>query len=435
MPAATTSVASPDAKSPQKTPWGAVLLFCMLFFIFGFVTWLNGPLITFVKLAFNLTDVEAFLVPSVFYLSYFFLALPSAFILRKTGMKQGMALGLLIMAIGAAGFGQFATMRIFPGALASLFGIGMGVSLLQTASNPYISVLGPIESGAQRIAVMGLFNKGAGFIAPLIVGTLILYGMKDFADQVAAAPTTAAKEVLLNAFAARIHTPYLLMAGLLACLAVFTWFSPLPALGDDANPDSGKGSAFAIVQMFFGFLAIFFYVGVEVLVGDGITTYANGFGLPLDLTKFFTSGALIGMILGYIVGLIAIPRFISQEKYLSWSAVLGIVLAICAFATKGYVSVGFVAAMGFSNAMMWPAIFPLGIRGLGKLTEFGSALLVMGIAGGAVIPQIFAHLKDVFNFQLVYAALAILCYAYVLFFSLFAGRAGKVANTQANTQA
>ena len=221
------------------------------------------------------------------------------------------------------------------------------------------------------------------------------------------------------------------MAGLLACLAVFTWFSPLPALGDDANPDSGKGSRFAYIQMFFGFLAIFFYVGVEVLVGDGITTYANGFNLPLDQTKFFTSGPLVGMILGYIVGLIAIPRFVSQEKYLRWSAILGIALAACAFLTKGYVSVGFVAAMGFSNAMMWPAIFPLGIRGLGRLTEFGSALLVMGIAGGSIIPQLFAHLKDAYGFQLVYAVLAIVCYAYVLFFSLFAGRAGKPANTQA----
>lgn len=215
-----------SVKAPTKTPWGAVLLFCMLFFIFGFVTWLNGPLITFVKLAFNLTDVEAFLVPSTFYLSYFFLSIPAAFILRKTGMKQGMALGLFVMAVGAAGFGQFATMRIFPGALTSLFIIGAGVSLLQTASNPYISVLGPIESGAQRIAVMGIFNKFAGFLAPIVVGTFILHGMSDFDASVKAAADPAAKEAILNAFAARIHTPYLMMAGLLAILAVFTWFSP-----------------------------------------------------------------------------------------------------------------------------------------------------------------------------------------------------------------
>ena len=416
-----------ETAAKTKTPWGAVLLFCMLFFIFGFVTWLNGPLITFVKLAFSLTDVEAFLVPSVFYLSYFFLAIPASFILRKIGLKQGMALGLLIMAIGAAGFGQFATMRIFPGALVSLFAIGAGVSLLQTASNPYISVLGPIESGAQRIALMGIFNKTAGFLAPFVVGTLILYGMKDFADQVAATTDPAAKEAILNAFAARIHTPYMLMAALMAILAVGTWFSPLPALGDDANPDNGQGSRFAYVQMFFGFLAIFFYVGIEVLVGDGITTYGNSFHIPLDQTKYFTAAPNICMLAGYVSGLVLIPRFVKQETYLIGSAILGILLAIGAFLTKGYISVGFVAALGFANAMMWPAIFPLGIKGLGKLTELGGALLVMGIAGGSIIPQIFAHLKDAYGFQLVFTALAILCYAYVLFFGLFAGRKPRSA--------
>jgi len=416
-----------DTTPTAKTPWGAVLLFCLLFFIFGFVTWLNGPLITFVKLAFNLDDVSAFLVPSVFYLSYFFLALPSAFILRKTGLKGGMALGLFIMAIGAAGFGQFATMRIFAGALTSLFVIGAGVSLLQTASNPYISVLGPIESGAQRIAVMGLFNKGAGFIAPILVGTLILHGMGELDASIKAAADPAAKEVILNTFASRIHAPYMIMAAFLACLAVFTYFSPLPALGDDANPDSGQGNRFAYIQMFFGFLAIFTYVGVEVMAGDAITTYANSFGLPLDETKYFTSGTLIAMIVGYIAGLIAIPRFFSQEKYLRWSAILGIALTIGAFLTKGYVSVGFVAALGFANAMMWPAIFPLGIRGLGKLTEFGAALLVMGIAGGAVVPQLFAHLKQTFDFQLVFLCLMVPCYAYILFFALFAGGKSKKA--------
>ena len=413
--------------APQKTPWGAVLLFCMLFFIFGFVTWLNGPLITFVKLAFSLSDVEAFLVPSTFYLSYFFLSIPAAFILRKTGMKQGMALGLLIMALGAAGFGQFATMRIFPGALTSLFIIGAGVSLLQTASNPYISVLGPIESGAQRIAVMGIFNKFAGFLAPILVGTFILHGMSDFDASVKAAADPAAKEAILNAFAARIHAPYLMMAGLLAILAVFTWFSPLPALGDDANPDNGQGSKFAYIQMFFGFLAIFFYVGVEVMAGDAITTYANGFGLPLDLTKYFTSATLIAMLVGYVAGIILIPRFVKQEKYLIFSAILGVLLTIGAFMTKGYVSVAFVAALGFANAMMWPAIFPLGVRGLGKLTELGGALLVMGIAGGAVVPQLFAHLKESYNFQLVFLCLMVPCYAYILFFGLFAGRKIKPA--------
>ncbi len=408
-----------------KTPWGAVLLFCGLFAIFGFVTWLNGPLITFSKLAFSLSDVEAFLVPSVFYLSYFFLALPSAFILRKTGMKTGMALGLLAMAIGAAAFGQFASMRLFPPTLVSLFIIGAGLSLLQTASNPYISVLGPIESGAQRIALLGIFNKLAGAAAPLVIGTLILTGIGELQTQVDSAPTAAARELILNAFAARIHLPYLLMGAFLAVIAFFVYKSPLPNISDDANPGSGKGFVAAIPQMFFGFLAIFFYVGVEVMAGDAVGTYGNGFNLPLDQTKFFTSFTMVTMLIGYICGLIAIPRFTSQEKYLTFSAVLGILFSIGAFMTKGYTSVAFVWALGFANAMMWPAIFPLGIRGLGKLTEFGAAFLVMGIIGGAVIPQLFAHFKDQFGFQLVFLCLTVPCYIYILFFGMIAGRKGK----------
>jgi glucose/galactose transporter len=396
-----------------------------LFFIFGFVTWLNGPLITFVKLAFTVDDKIAFLVPSAFYLSYFFLSLPAAFLLKKTGMKKGMALGLVIMAIGAALFGQFATMRIFPGALTGLFVIGGGLSILQTASNPYMSILGPIDSAAQRIAFMGICNKIAGAAAPLVFSALVMQGISGFADSVTAAPTEAAKEALLNAFAAKIHTPYMLMAGLLLILGGLIFVSPLPEIGDDNNKardTSGKGSLFAQPQLWLGFLCLFFYVGVEVMAGDAIGTYGHSFGLPLDQTTFFTSFTLVAMLIGYVVGLVVIPRFISQERYLAFSAILGVVFSIAAYLTSGYISVGFVAALGFANAMMWPAIFPLGIKGLGRHTETGSAILVMGIVGGAALPQLFAHFKDLYDFQLVFVCLMVPAYIYILFFALFAGR-------------
>src|SRR5690349_10087157 len=182
---ATTLAAAPS----DRTHLGPMLVIGLLFFIFGFVTWLNGPLITFVKLAFDLDDVNAFLVPMAFYLSYFFLALPSSSVLRRTGMKKGMALGLFVMAIGAVLFGQFTTMRLYPGALTGLFVIGAGLSLLQTASNPYISILGPIDSAAQRIAFMGICNKLAGAIAPFVFGALVLSGIGTFGQQVESAPT------------------------------------------------------------------------------------------------------------------------------------------------------------------------------------------------------------------------------------------------------
>jgi len=422
---------STPSSTPSQGHLGSIAIIGALFFIFGFVTWLNGPLITFAQLAFDLDEVNAFLILTAFFLSYFFLAIPSSWILKRTGMKKGLALGLFVMAVGAALFGEFCTQRWYPGALGGLFVIGGGLALLQTASNPYISILGPIESAAQRIAVMGICNKIAGMLAPIAIGMLVMDGIGDLSAQVAAADP-ATREQLLDGFATRIHAPYLAMAGLLALLAIGVLFSPLPEIdAKAANASSGAGDAtgkggsiFRFPHLWLGALCIFAYVGAEVMAGDAIGAYGAAFGLPLDQTKFFTSFTLGAMLLGYVIGLVAIPKYVSQQDYLKWSAVLGVLLAVGAFSTTGYVSVGFVAALGFANAMMWPAIFPLAIKGLGRFTETGSALLIMGIAGGAIIPRLFVVLKQHYDFQLVFAAVAIPCYLYILYYSLHGHRAG-----------
>jgi len=423
---ATTLAAAPS----DRTHLGPMLVIGLLFFIFGFVTWLNGPLITFVKLAFDLDDVNAFLVPMAFYLSYFFLALPSSSVLRRTGMRKGMALGLFVMAIGAVLFGQFTTMRLYPGALTGLFVIGAGLSLLQTASNPYISILGPIDSAAQRIAFMGICNKLAGAIAPFVFGALVLSGIGTFGQQVESAPTPQAREALLATFAGKVHLPYMVMAALLVVLALWIARSSLPEIkpaGANSEQAIGHrdGSIFSFPHLWLGVLCLFLYVGVEVMAGDAIGTYGQGFGLPPDATKHFTSYTLIGMLAGYLAGLALIPRFITQQRYLAVSAVLGVAFALGAWLTHGYVSVAFVAALGFANAMMWPAIFPLAINGLGRHTEAGSALLIMGIAGGAVVPQLFVHLKQHVDFQLAFTALVVPCYLYILFYGLAGHRTGQ----------
>lgn len=405
-----------------------------LFFIIGFFTWINGPLIAFVQLAFDVNEIYAFLVLMVFYLSYFFLALPAAWILRHTGMKKGLALSLLVMAIGAAAFGEFATQRWFQGALLGLFVIGGGLALLQTAVNPYISILGPIDTAARRIALMGICNKLAGILAPIVLGAFVLQGMGDLAGQVQSADA-ATKAILLDEFASRIHAPYLAMAGVLVLAALGIVFSPLPDLRTaEANaapiPAPGVRERDGLLQfphVWLGALCIFMYVGVEVMAGDAIGTYGRGFQLPLDRTKFFTSFTLAAMLVGYLVGLVAIPRFLSQERYLLCSAALGVLLALGAYLTHGYVSVGFVGALGFANAMMWPAIFPLAIRGLGRFTEQGSALLIMGIAGGAIVPQLFAVLKQHYDFQAVFLCLTVPCYLYIFYYALRGHRVGIAA--------
>lgn len=425
------SFSQTESSNHQNNVFVPMLIIGGMFFIFGFVTWLNGPLISFVKLAFRVDDKLAFLVPSVFYISYFFLSLPAAAILKRIGMKKGMALGLLIMAIGAAVFGQFTTMRVFAGALTGLFTIGAGLSLLQTASNPYISILGPIESAASRIAFMGICNKIAGILAPLVIGKFILSGLDGFEAKYAAAIDIAEKNAILDNFAQRIHMPYMIMALLMAALAVFVLKSPLPEVGDEQNAEGLEKEVFRPaaqlnLQIFLGFLAIFAYVGVEVMAGDAIGTYGQAFGIELDKAKYFTSLTLAGMLLGYVMGLLLIPKYVSQEKYLAMSAIAGIVLVIGAFLTKGYVSVGFVAALGIANAMMWPAIFPIGIMGLASKTEVGSAVMIMGIVGGAALPQLFATLKTPDNFQLVFAALTIPAYLFIMFFANFAGLKGAL---------
>jgi len=292
------------AASARPNVATSIAIVGVLFFLIGFFTWLNGPLITFVKLAFELSEVGAFLVLMVFYLSYFFLALPSSWILRRTGMKKGLSLSLLVMAGGAALFGEFATQRWYPGALGGLFVIGRGLALLQTAINPYISILGPIETAARRIALMGICNKIAGMLAPVLIGTVVLHGIGDLSATVAAADE-ATKAQLLNEFAAKIHVPYLAMAGLLVLLAVAVLFSPLPEIkSSEANATpvaagaAERRSIFQFPHLWLGVLCLFVYVGVEVMAGDAIGTYGHGFDLPLDQTKMFTSITLGAMLIG-----------------------------------------------------------------------------------------------------------------------------------------
>ncbi|HMJ70621.1 MAG TPA: sugar MFS transporter [Cyclobacteriaceae bacterium] len=401
-----------------------------LFFIFGFVTWVNGPLITFVKLAFDLdTDSKAFLVTTVFYLAYFFLALPSSWILEKTGMKKGMAVGLITMAVGSFMFGHFTTARNYTMSLVGLFIIGSGISLLQTASNPYVSIIGPIATAAKRISIMGICNKVAGMLAPLIFGILVLKDVDQFETKVKAADP-ATKELLLNEFASSIYTPYLIMAILLLIFAVWITRSALPEIKtSDVNKApagaEGKNSIFQFAYLWLGALCIFVYVGAEVMAGDAIGTYGKGFNIPTDETKYFTTYTLIAMAVGYVLGLATIPKIISQAQALKISAILGILFTFAAVLTHGYVSVVFVACLGLANAMMWPSIWPLAIEGLGKFTEKGSALLIMGIAGGAIIPKVYASLKDDYDFQWTFFALTLPCYLYILFFAQKGHKIGR----------
>lgn len=398
----------------------------LLFFIFGFVTWLNGTLIPFLKLACELDTLQALFVTFAFYISYFFLAIPSSQILKRTGFKNGMALGLLVMAVGCLIFIPAANMRAFPLFLTGLFVQGMGLSLLQTASNPYISIIGPIESAAQRISIMGICNKVAGILSPLILSSIVLKNASAIETQINEATDAAVKSGLLQELAGRVVMPYVVMAVVLALLALMIRRSSLPEIDTSAESESdsgasavasGRTSVWQYPHLVMGALAIFLYVGAEVMAGDVIGIYGKSLGFNLDQTKYFTTFTLASMLLGYFLSIALIPKFVSQQNFLKYSAMLGIVLTLLTLVTTGSSAVMCIALLGLANAVMWPAIFPLAINGLGRFTQIGSAILVMGIAGGAVIPQVYGLLEVSFGHQGAFVMAMLPCYLYILYYA------------------
>lgn len=421
-------------QTPNRYTYSIVII-GILFFIFGFVTWLNGTLIPFLKLACDLkTDAQALLVTFAFYMAYFFLAIPSSYILNKTGFKKGMALGLLVMAVGALLFVPAANSRSFALFLTGLFVQGMGLSLLQTASNPYISIIGPIESAAKRISIMGICNKVAGALSPLILSAIVLSGASEVEAQITTAVDAQTKVQLMETLAQRVITPYIIMAGVLLVLALMIRLSALPEIETESEElsDTGlsktKTSILQFPHLVLGAICIFLYVGAEVMAGDVIGPYGKALGMSLDQTKNFTSYTLWSMVVGYIIGILTIPKYIKQEDALKYSALTGILFSILAYATSGYISILFIALLGLANSLMWPAIFPLAIDGLGRFTKIGSALLIMGIAGGAIIPQVYGLLVDVdglgFNSQTAFFWCVLPCYLYILYYSTTGHKVG-----------
>ena len=416
-----------------NTNKNAIVIIGILFFVFGFVTWLNGTLIPFLKLACQLeNDIQAFFVTFAFYMAYFFLAIPSSIIISKTGFKNGMALGLLIMAVGSLIFIPAANARSFGLFLTGLFIQGAGLALLQTASNPYISIIGPIESAAQRISIMGICNKVAGMLSPLILGALVLKNAGEIEAKIGKATDPAIKETLLNELAARVITPYIIIAIALILLAILIKRSSLPEIDTNAEDSSdqtqvAKTNIFQFQHLVLGVLCLFLYVGVEVMAGDAIGVYGRQLGMPLDETKYFTTFTLLSMLVGYIIGIFTIPKYLSQQNALAISAILGIIFSIAVFLTEGYVAISFIALLGLANALMWPAIFPLAISGLGKFTKTGAALLIMGVAGGAIVPLLYTTLKDkgIVSNQVSFLICMLPAYVYILFYAVKGYAIGK----------
>lgn len=381
---------------------GPLIMIGILFFVFGFVTWVNSVLIAFFKDAFQLNNFQSLLVTSAFFISYFVMAIPSSWVLAKTGFKNGMSFGLLAMAAGTLLFIPAAKAENYSLFLLGLFVIGTGLALLQTASNPYVTILGPSESAAQRISVMGICNKVAGILSQVIFGGLLL--------------SSAAGAAKLET----VIMPYGIMTAILVALALWVRFSTLPEVEAEETEEeksATKSSVWEYPNLVLGLIAFFLYVGVEVMAGDTIINYGVSKGFSMDIAKSFTSYTLYGMLAGYIVGIFFIPKYLSQSKALNYSAILGIVFSVGTVALDGYLSVLCIALLGLANALMWPAMWPLAIQGLGKFTKIGSALIIMMISGGALIPLVYGSIADSLgDTQLAYAIM-VPCYLFILYYA------------------
>jgi MFS transporter, FHS family, L-fucose permease len=397
-----------------------------LFFIFGFITWLNGTLIPFLKTACQLNNFQSYFVTFAFFISYFVMALPSSAILKATGFKNGMSIGLLTMAAGTIIFIPAALQRSYVIFLVGLFTQGLGLSILQTATNPYVTILGPEESAAKRISIMGIANKVAGILSPVILGAILLSNIDTLNAQLPDITDPIQKEQMLNNLASRIITPYIVLTVVLIALAIALKMSPLPEIHEEEeNPDivDNKRSIWSHPYLFLGALSIFVYVGVEVIAGDTIITYGSYLNIPIDRAKFFTSLTLGFMVAGYFLGVALIPKVISQETALKICAILGLVFTAGVLSTSGFTSVFFLAALGLAHSLMWPAIWPMSLKGLGRHTKTGSALLIMGIAGGAILPLVYGRMADTMNNQNAYIVM-IPCYLFILFFSIWGHKIG-----------
>ncbi len=404
-----------------------IIIIGVLFFILGFITWLNGMLIPYLKTACELTNFQALFVTFAFYISYTVMALPGSWVMKKVGFKNGMSLALFVMAAGALIFIPAAYSRTYFYFLTGLFVLGTGMSLLQTAVNPYITILGPIESAAKRISIMGIANKLAGAIAPLALAYFIVHEGDDALFKSIETMTASAKQAELDLIAHRVIVPYIGMAVILALSGLGLLFAHLPDVNTeedeqekDANGDvveEKHKTIFSFPYLVLGVLTLFFYVGAEVIAGDTIIRYGQSLGIPLSEAKAFTTFTMIGMLTGYIIGIILIPKYLTQKTALKYSALLGIIFSVAAIYTHGYTSVLFIASLGIANALVWPAVWPLALHGLGKFINTGSALLVMAISGGALLPLLWGKLSDIYTSQEAYWIL-IPIYAFIYFFAV-----------------
>lgn len=410
----------------------SILIIGLLFFIFGFVSWVNAILIPYFKIACELTNFQSYLVAFAFYISYFVMSVPSSYLLKSVGFKKGMMIGFWTMAIGAFIFVPAAYTRTYEVFLVGLFSLGAGLAILQTAANPYITVLGPKERAAQRISIMGICNKGAGILAPLLFAAVILKSTDGELFKQIPLMSEAERSVILDELIRRVILPYSVVGVVLIGLGLMVFYSPLPEINTDeesastAAVNSDKTSIFQFPHLILGAIAIFLHVGTQVIAIDTIIGYAGSMHISLMEAKVFPSYTLAATITGYIIGIICIPRFMSQKTALQICTLLGTIFTLLIIFSEGEItllghtadiSIWFIVLLGLANSLIWAGIWPLALEGLGRFTKLGASLMIMGLCGNAIMPLLYGYFADVYNLKQAYWVL-FPCYIFLVFYAV-----------------
>ncbi|MDR1724204.1 MAG: sugar MFS transporter [Tannerella sp.] len=420
----------------KKNTTIAIVIVGAMFFIFGFVSWVNAILIPYFKIACELSHFESYFVAFAFYIAYLLFSVPAAWLLKKVGYKQGIMYGFFCMALGALLFVPAALGRTYGIFLTGLLIIGAGLTILQSAANPYITIVGPIESAAKRISIMGVCNKFAGIISPLIFAAVVLKVTDSelFTTLDSGMLEPAVKNALLDELIRRVIPPYAVLATLLFLFGLYIRFSVLPEINPeeqnrtvDDNSVSTRTSVFQFPYLVLGAIALVLHVSTQIVSIDTIINYAASMNMNLLEAKTFPSYVLTATILGYILGIIFIPKYVSQTNALRFCTSLGLILSfgvvlinrnVTILGHEGNLSIWFLCALGFPNSLVYAGIWPLSIRGLGRFTKIGSSFLVMGLCGNALMPILYGYLADKWNVRDAYWVL-IPCYIYLIFFAFY----------------
>ncbi|WP_395807692.1 sugar MFS transporter [Daejeonella sp.] len=415
----------------QRDTITGMIIIAFMFFMFGFTSWINAILIPYFKISFELSHVQSYLVTFAFYISYFIFSVPASFLLKKIGFKKGMMIGFWVMSCGAFLFVPAAITMTYELFLLGLFSIGAGLALLQSAANPYITILGPKERAAQRFSIMGICNKGAGILAPLLFAAVIFKATDSAMLDNISSMSQAEKDVVFHELIQRVIIPYACVGTFLFLIGLFIRFSPLPEIDTEheseelAQANSSKTSITQFPHLILGAFAIFLHVGTQVISIDTVISYAGTMNLNLIEAKVFPSYTLTAQICAYFIGIFFIPKFFSQLTALRASTILGIVLTFLIIYAKGQVtflghttdiSLWFVVMLGLANSLVWAGIWPLALDGLGRFTKIGASLMVMGLVGNAILPMVYGYFVDIFNAREAYWVL-FPCYVYLVFYA------------------